>query len=625
MSDRRTPSDDLPEAVRTLLDAARDAYRDAEYSAAEEKNRQALRAAEEYDHAFGKILGQRYVGLCLYRRGQLEGSEAALRAGLALAREHGHVAQALFLSNHLGATLRRSGRVEDALSMFEDALREAERTGHREARAHLLGSLGALYAELGQLEAATDCYARCEDAFESLQVPHRLANARGLVGGAAKRRGDNATARRKFDDELRLGKQLNSPTRIVSALLHQAKLAATPSEDRRDDALRLFAEAADKARAIGETQRLVEVLVPYAEFMRQVVQLREAHTLLQEAEGVELGGDQPELSARIRDARARLCRDAGLHGEALFHQSQAMQHRITIYRPLARPEVRRMAQARIEELSGFLNELLDEAGRVVRDAVEQEELIDLVEQVDELRGKRIDRSSPTADRWRRRFDKPGAPLWHWLDEIREEAQRQWSERLLPTSFGRLDAATQSDLLRSTLVYHAAVDDLGRSAHLLALSIEREMRLRLLAPMRQLFRARPRAGGRERSVAHRIAGEDHVGLSRMLELAEELAAPIAGARRPDDFLHELQPRVAGCTAELAAIARLRLPVTALDGTEVGFVKVRNAVAHGTDRAAGPGPSRLQVDAIRRMLVLEQPGILEGCRSSRASHTAVITQT
>jgi tetratricopeptide (TPR) repeat protein len=610
MSDRQTPSDDLPVAVRTLLVAAREAYRGADYSAAEEKNREALRAAEECDHAFGKILGQRYVGLCLYRRGQLEGSEAALRAGLELAREHGHVEQSLRISNHLGATLRRSGRVEHALSMFEDALLEAERTGHRVARAHLLGNLGALYSELGQLEAATDCYARYEDAFESLQVLHRLANARGLAGGAAMKRGDYATARRKFDDELRLGEQLNSPTRIVSALLHQAKLAATSNEGRRDAALRLFAEAAGKARELGERQRLVEVLVPYAELTRQVVPLRETHALLQEAEGVELGGDQPELSARIRDARARLCRDAGLHGEALFHQSKAMQYRITIYRPLARPEVRRMAQARMEELSGFLNELIDEAGRVVRDEGEQEELIGLVEQVDELRGKPVDRSIPIADRWRRRFDKPGEPLWHWLEKIREEAQRQWSERLLPTSFNQLDAATRSDLLRSTLVYHAAVDDLGRSAHLLALSIEREMRLRLLAPMRQMFCARPRASGHARSWAHRIAGKDHVGLSRMLDLAEELAAPIAGARHPDDFLRELQPRVSHCTAELAALARLKRPVAALDGTEVGFVKVRNAVAHGTDRAAGPGPSRLQVDAIRRMLVLEQPGILEG---------------
>lgn len=306
MSGQPTPSYDLPVAVLTALCAAREAYRKADYSTAEERNREALREAEERNHAFGKILGQRYVGLGHYRRGQLKDSEAALWAGLELAREHGHVEQSLFLSNHLGATLRRSGRVEEALSMFEQALIEAERKGHRMARASLLANLGALYYELGQSEAAADCYARCEDAYESLQLLHRLANARGLVGSAARRRGDNATARRKFDDELRLGVQLNSPTRIVSALLHQAKLAATPEEGRHAEALRLFAEAADRARAIGETQRLVEVLVSYAELMRRVVRLREAHALLQEAEGVELVGDQPELSARIRDARAPL-------------------------------------------------------------------------------------------------------------------------------------------------------------------------------------------------------------------------------------------------------------------------------------------------------------------------------
>jgi hypothetical protein len=269
-----------------------------------------------------------------------------------------------------------------------------------------------------------------------------------------------------------------------------------------------------------------------------------------------------------------------------------------------------MAQARMEELSGFLNELIDEAGRVVRDQVEQTELIGLVEQVDELCGKPIDRSLPIADRWKRRLDKPGEPLWNWLERLREEARRQWAERLLPTRFKQLDAATQSDLLRSTLVYHAAVDDLGRSAHLLALSIERELRVRILEPMRQMFHSRPRPGGSGRSLAHGIAGSGHIGLSQMLKLAEELAAPIDTTRQPDDFLRELQPRISHCTAELAALARLRRPVTALDGTAVDFVKVRNAVAHGTDHAIGLGSSRLQVDAIRRMLVLEQPGILEG---------------
>lgn len=607
-TDRHVAFTELPLTVRAPLESARARYRAADYAAAEEHNRAALRAAEASDHSFGRILGHRYLGVCLYRRGQLEQSEDVLRDGLKVARQHGQVEQALFFLNHLGATLRRAGYLEQALSMFEEALVEAEQTGHREARARLLGNMGALYSELGQSVAAADCYARYEETFESLQDRHRLANARGLVGGAARRRGDHVTARRKFADELRLGEELGDPTRVVSALLHQAKLAT--AEERSDDALRLFMAAADRGREIGETQRLVEVLVPYAAFMRKSARLREAHALLCEADGVPLTEDQPELRARLCDGRAQLCRDAGLHGEALVHQTKAMEHRILIYRPLARPEVRRMAQARMQQLSGLLNELIDEVGRVVRDEREQNGLIELVEQVDELCGKTVDSSIPVAERWKRRLGTPGEPLWQWLDRVRADAQRQWSERLLPTTFTRLDGATQSDLLRSTLVYHAAVDDLGRSAHLLALAVERELRLRIIEPMRKLFKARQRAGGKGYSRAHGIAGGKHVGLGPTLELVDELASPAAATLHADDFFHELQPRVAHCRAQLAAIGHVRHPVSALDGTSVNFVKLRNAVAHGTHDAAAQGPTRLQIDAIRRLLVLESPGILEG---------------
>lgn len=147
--------EDLPVAVFTPLCAAREAYRDADYSTAEGKNREALRAAEECDHALGKILGHRFVGLCLY------------------------------------------------------------------------GSLGALYSELGQLEAATDCYARCEDAFESLQVPHRLANARGL--SRSPRRGERAARRlgAVLGSRLASNAGSSSPSAAVSVACPRSRRCAT--------------------------------------------------------------------------------------------------------------------------------------------------------------------------------------------------------------------------------------------------------------------------------------------------------------------------------------------------------------------------------------------------------------
>jgi hypothetical protein len=232
----------------------------------------------------------------------------------------------------------------------------------------------------------------------------------------------------------------------------------------------------------------------------------------------------------------------------------------------------------------------------------------------ELCGREVDRALTPDERWQRRLRGAGEPLWQWQDQIREEARRQWAERLLPASFSALAAATQRDLLRSTTVYHAAVDDLGRGAHLLALTLERELPARLVEPIHRDYRGRPR--GTTPSQAHQAAHKPkQFMLARLLELATELASPLPPSLAPDDVLRDVHPRVAHCASALAALGRLSEPLTTVDGRTVSLVKVRNAVAHGTDHPGGTTLDRLQVDAIRRALVFESPCILDAIATIR----------
>lgn len=77
---------------------------------------------------------------------------------------------------------------------------------------------------------------------------------------------------------------------------------------------------------------------------------------------------------------------------------------------------------------------------------------------------------------------PGPGIWKWQRGLRGSAQDLWEKKLLPGVFDQLNVSTRDDLVRSELAYHGAIDDLGRSAHLLALAIERELRDRVGRPL-----------------------------------------------------------------------------------------------------------------------------------------------
>ncbi|HZN93953.1 MAG TPA: hypothetical protein VFB81_14675, partial [Myxococcales bacterium] len=296
--------------------------------------------------------------------------------------------------------------------------------------------------------------------------------------------------------------------------------------------------------------------------------------------------DEAKLASACHEL-ALLCQRSALHAEALWYLQEAIDARFKLYRPLKRSQrIRHMAQTRLDELKDLAHELIEEAGRVARVDSERRALLRIVERVEGRPGN----GSSLKARWdslMRTRARPDERLWEWQETLRRDADARWREELLPGAFEKLGEQTRRELVLAEVVYHGAIDDLARSTHLLALAVERELRERVLIPLRRWYPESSRPSS----------------LGRCLELVEELSAPAARPGR--EQLHE---RAAPAREGLATVARLRRKISPLDGSQ-GFslVEIRNRVAHGDDGGSPLG--RLAVDAVKRTLVLEAPAILQ----------------
>jgi hypothetical protein len=183
--------------------------------------------------------------------------------------------------------------------------------------------------------------------------------------------------------------------------------------------------------------------------------------------------------------------------------------------------------------------------------------------------------------------------------VREQARARGSERLLRGDIERLSAVSREDLVRSEVVYHGAVDDLGRSAHLLAVVLERELRVRIVDPTLARANACPRPDAAARKFRKDLP---NAGLSRILELMRDIASEAEDA----GFRGELRQIWAPARESLQGLAdALDAQVRTVNEDPVSIRDVRNAVAHGRDVTR---LGRLEVDALRRKLALERPVLL-----------------
>jgi len=569
------------------LNAARERYCAGRHAEALELNEALRDAAEEASIPELELLGHRYVGLCEYRLDRLDESEKSLRRALELATELGWTRQELLITNHLCATLRRRGEYLEAHGRFTHGLSRAKLPTYIHERCRLLGNFGAFLDELGQRAAADDCYARFEELAELLENDGRLANARGLAARAAELRGDRSAAQQKYLDELRLARQSGGALRALAAEIHAARLLE-PRESIQE--LTRILNAGD---ITSSTSREIDAHLAIARaYMLLAVRDKEGGAVSlawSHAKRVlGLAGERAlvtdshwEKRAVANELLARITQHVGLHGEALHYLKEAVGERYQKYEPLRRSEdVQRMGEERLRSLEGLAEELLDEAMMVMRSEPEQAELAGLLERV---RGRRGGSGAEglLAERNARRGGEEN--LWAWGKMRRERAREQW-RLLMGDDFSSLDPHSQEDLIQSDMSYSAGINDLARSAHLLATVVERELKTKLLlgwsgrASFGELLRSMrdvqsPRARGRSR----RTPGRD----------------PYA------QLCSHLRPRA----SEVSSLARLGGPIHNLNGEEIDLRKVRNSVAHGSERVDYPDFERLTLDAIKRVLAVE----------------------
>ena len=166
--------------------------------------------------------------------------------------------------------------------------------------------------------------------------------------------------------------------------------------------------------------------------------------------------------------------------------------------------------------------------------------------------------------------------------------------LVPTAEVPVTNFMRDELVKADVSYSSAVDDLSRSVQVLAAAIERELRLRVVEPCRPNERL---TLGQLVTLLKEVLEDRRIGKHQ--ELRDELV-------RRRDSLQAFAPIVRALLKPL----RLMRGALLLDarGRQYTFVSLRNAVAHGSEQHQGLRIDRLVVDAVRRLLVLEDPPVL-----------------
>ncbi|MDB4929965.1 MAG: hypothetical protein JWM10_2449 [Myxococcaceae bacterium] len=598
------------EEVEAHLARGKEAYLRQDWMAALACDEQALALASAVEDLRTQSRCHRFVGLSLYRAGgaaALARSEDHFRRAHDLAQRADDTELWLAVSNHLGATLRDLGRHDEAYDLFREALRVAVGPALIGVRARLLGNLGALFDELDQRASADDCYARYEELLENLGDPRRLANARALAGRAALLRGDLDGAAWRFDEEMRAGELLGDRRRRCSAQKHRAelaiaRLARVVGGDPRDSE-RLSKEAEEALAAAwaasdpnDDRKVRLRIALKRAEFLRGRGRIADAHAALGEVGPMAEALDHPVVTPKLDQLRARVCADAGLHGEALWYLERATRRRVEVIAGLRNDRVRAMTGAWVEELRAMANELRAEAFLLPRGAAEREAFDALFARITGVLGPDVTPAAPVA-----------VNPWEWHDRLRKQSQLRW-EQILGDGFGRLNSDSRDDLVRADVTYHGAVDDLGRSAHLLAIALERELRERVLAPLRAV--ARDNAGSFLPKAEFKmfLEQEKTPSLGTMVTMLEQTHDPRVRA----SFEAAIDRSALDGLASIAGVGR---QVISVAGAPVHLVDIRNAVADG--RSTGLSLDRVSVDALKRALTLDAPVALKSLLEWRVS--------
>lgn len=260
-----SPAKPKPAAVSAALEANRRAealLRAGDLDGAARGYRDALRAAQSLEDADGIAANAINLSIVYQRLGKLDDA----RASLAPVLEQPNLA---FPAERLAqASLRRSV-IDLDQRRLASAAQWAERAESHCGRscpiAAALGNVkGQLALENGDANAAASSAKGALDAARASGDRAEAANALRLLGIAAFRAGDAATALARIDDALAIDRELAAPRKIYLDLVWLGRISASRGE--RDPARAYYeralavSEAERDARASAEVRALIDSL-----------------------------------------------------------------------------------------------------------------------------------------------------------------------------------------------------------------------------------------------------------------------------------------------------------------------------------------------------------------------------
>lgn len=578
-----------------LLKEAKELYRNGKFTRALDANRR-VKSANSGD--IYQVRALRFCGVCLYRLGKLEESLKELQKAKELALRIDTLNEAQLVDNHLGATLLRMGRPDEALKVFQSSLQRVSRVEGLAARARIFGNLGSLYDEAGQRALADECYVRYEELCMLSDDKHHLANAHGLLSRTEIARGRLDEAQRHVEEEARLAAELGDNGRILNSRRHQANLCIARArhlqrEGRGDEAKALLAEAtrylddADKRLSKEEIARRVSVLRARARIAELQGRCPAALELLRGA--MELlpeklqGTSFSEQRASVLQDLAGIARTLGLSGEALYYLEQSAEVRWKQWQGLTDrgEDINALFAPRFAELRSLAESLIQEARAVPRNDAEREGLVRLLTQLG--MGEASDKINELEDSLSLKL------------RARTHAKSYWQRTLGTDIFDQLHEHSQDDLITSDIVYHGAVDDLGRSAHLIVVVFERELRHRFTRIITEIFNKNKPWQWQDSVLTELEKYKESISIGSVFRII----SLVTGKKEKSDFIHKIRESFHHYIDNLKAVSTINKPIKSAQGELLEIMAVRNRVAHG--RYEGHMPTRLDVDAFRRHLL------------------------
>lgn len=540
-----------PEVQAALAEPVDDGW-----PAAEAHYDRALDLARGLRDPAGEARVLRLYGAAAYDHLQVERSEALLREARTRAEEGGWESETLLAMNHLGATLRKRGKLDQAARVFEEGLARAHPRDFHFERARLMGNYGALMDDLGDLGGAAELYGRYEELLGLLPDPplDRLANAHGLVSRVYRQRGDFDRALVKAQSEQRLGEQSGDAYREARGWQHIAQAQADLGDVAAAE--QSYLQATDVLKRSSYLRAHLSLAHAHGRFYLGLGRLHQAQAMVDRAvqQLRSLSAEEDEHRAKVAQLAAEVAAAAGLHGEALWHLREALEAQVRRYENLSAPELLRRTRGRREELARLGEQLSREAAQVNRDESE-------LEPVRELLGKLgVGPATPV----------PPEDVTSWRERIGEVSRERWA-KLLPAT---LTKSTRTDLVLADLLSHGQVGDLPRSLFLILATLERELRERVYKV--------PRTSETHRSES--VPGPERWGLVRLVDGLDASG---------------VEAQVVLCVKRV-----LEQPVALSGPVPITASQLRNDVAHGRL----PDLSRVEADAIRRMLVLGEDAVL-----------------